>query len=41
MNNTEIEIWYNNLSEEGKEIIKQIVIKRLEKLPNNLKLSIG
>ena len=32
---------YDDLTEEQKEQIKKIVIKRIKQLPDNLKLSIG
>ena len=37
----EFDEYWNNLSEENKELIKEIVIERLRRMPDNIRLSIG
>lgn len=41
MNNEELEEYWNNLSEENRELVKEIVIARLKQLPDNFRISIG
>ena len=39
--NEEFETYWNNLSEENKELVKEIVIERIRRIPDNFRISIG
>ena len=41
MDSKEFDDWWNGLSPEAKKHVKDLVIARLEQLPDNIKLSIG